>query len=75
MPTVGIGSSCVIRLATSPGTISSTTANAPASATALRVGDHLVGRVAAALHPVAAERVLALRREADVRHHRDAGRR
>ena len=34
MPTVGIGSSAVIRLATSPGTISSTTANAPASATA-----------------------------------------
>ena len=34
MPTVGIGNSLVICLATSPGTISSTTANAPASATA-----------------------------------------
>ena len=34
MPIVGIGSSWVTRLATSPGTISSTTANAPASVTA-----------------------------------------
>ena len=32
----------------------------------------VVARVAAALHPVAAEGVLALRGEADVRHHRDA---
>ena len=37
------------------------------------VGEQLLGARAAALHPVAAEGVLALRREADVRHHRDAG--
>ena len=36
------------------------------------VGEHPLGRVAAALDPVAAEGVLALRREADVGHHRDA---
>ncbi len=34
IPTVGTSRSCVMRFATSPGTISSTTANAPASATA-----------------------------------------
>ena len=38
------------------------------------VGDHLLRGVAAALHPVPADRVLALRREPDVGHHRDAGR-
>src|SRR5439155_815360 len=40
----------------------------------VRVGDHVLGRVAAPLHPVPAEHVLALRGEADVRHHRDPGR-
>ena len=36
------------------------------------VGEDPLGRVAAALDPVAAEGVLALRGEADVGHHRDA---
>ena len=38
----------------------------------LRVVEQPLRGVAAALHPVAAEGVLALRGEADVRHHRDA---
>ncbi len=50
-----------------------TIANAPASFERLGLGDQLLGGVAAALHAVAAEVVLGLRREADVRHHRDAG--
>ena len=49
-----------------------TTANAPASWTAVGVGEDPVGGVAAALDAVAAEGVLALRGEADVGHHRDA---
>ena len=73
MPTSGSSARCVIRLATSPGTISSTTAKAPASASASASAMHPSAGVAAALHPVAAQGVLALRGEADVRHHRDAG--
>ena len=38
----------------------------------MRVGEQLLGFLAAA-HDVPAESVFALRREADVRHHRDAG--
>src|SRR5690606_38824705 len=37
-----------------------------------RVGEKFVAGVVAALHPVAAQRMLRLGREADVRHHRDA---
>ena len=73
MPMVGIGELLGDRLATSPGTISSTTANAPASATARASARTSSRLVAAALHPVAADGVLALRGEADVGHHRDAG--
>ena len=73
MPTVGMSSSAVTCLASSPGTISSTTAKAPASATAWASASTCFGVVAAALDPVAAELVLALRGEADVAHHRDAG--
>ena len=40
----------------------------------VRVGEQLLGALAAALDDVAAQLVLALRREPDVRHHRDAGR-
>ena len=73
MPIVGMDSSLVTCPAISAGTISRTTANAPASCDGVRVGEQLLGAGAAALHPEAAEGVLALRREADVRHHRDAG--
>jgi hypothetical protein len=38
-----------------------------------RLADEPLGGVAATLHSVAAEVVLGLRRESDVRHHRDAG--
>ena len=72
IPIVGMVSSSVTCAATAAGTISRTTANAPASCTE-GVGEQLLGAGATALHPVAAEGVLALRREADVRHHRDAG--
>ena len=64
----------VIWVASSAGTISITTANAPASCDGDGVGDGLLGGVAAALDPEPAEAVDALRGEADVRHHRDAGR-
>jgi hypothetical protein len=37
------------------------------------VGEQLLGAFAAPLDDVATEAVLALRGEADVRHHRDAG--
>ena len=60
--------------ATSPGTISMTTANAPAASMRQGVGEQPSPAVAAALDAVAAEVVLGLRREADVRHHRDAAR-
>ena len=56
----------------SPGTISMTTANAPASWTARASAMIAVAAVAAALDAVAAEGVLGLRGEADVGHHRDA---
>ena len=60
--------------AISDGTISSTTAKAPASSHGVRIGEQLVGAfVTATLDDVAAETVLALRGEPDVRHHRDAG--
>jgi hypothetical protein len=39
----------------------------------VRVGHHVLGGVPTALHAVAADGVLALRCEPDVRHHRDAG--
>ena len=73
MPTVGMVSLPVIWVASSAGTISITTANAPASCDGDRVGDGLLGGVAAALHPEPAEAVDALRGETDVGHHRDAG--
>ena len=63
----------VIWVASSAGTISITTANAPASCDGDRVVDGLLGGVAAALDAEPAEAVDALRGEADVRHHRDAG--
>ena len=75
IPTVGIVSLPVIWVASSAGTISITTANAPASCDGDRVVDGLLGGVAAALDAEPAEAVHALRGEADVRHHRDAGRR
>ena len=49
------------------------TQNAPASASATASSINRCGVIAAALDPVAAEGVLALRGEADVRHDRDAG--
>ena len=70
---VGIVSSAVTLPAISDGTISSTTANAPASSTAWASSSSGCARVAAALDDVAAEAVLALRGEPDVGHHRDAG--
>ena len=70
---VGIESCSVTSPATADGTISSTTAKAPASSTAWASAEQLLGALAAALDDVPAETVLALRREADVRHHRDAG--
>ena len=73
IPIVGTTSSAVTRLATSAGTISSTTANAPAACMRQRVLDEPLAGVAAALDAVPAERVLALRGEPEVRHHRDAG--
>ena len=39
----------------------------------LRIGEQPLGVVTAALDAIAAESVLTLRGEADVRHHRDAG--
>ncbi len=72
MPIVGIASSLVTSAATSPGTISITTANAPASSIAWASREDPLGGLAPALDAVAAEGVLALRGEADVRHHRDA---
>ena len=71
-PMVGIFNSWVTRSAASAVTISSTTANAPASSTAWASATSCSTPVAAALDDVAAQAVLALRREADVRHHRDA---
>ena len=73
MPTVGIVSLPVICVASSAGTISITTANAPASWHRDRVVDRLLGGVAATLNAEAAETVHALRGEADVGHHGDAG--
>ena len=73
MPIVGIASVLVISAATSPGTISMTTANAPAASRACASASSRAPASAAALHPVAAEVVLGLRREADVGHHRDPG--
>ena len=73
MPTVGIGSSCGDPLGDLAGHHLQHHRERAGLGDRARVGDHLLGRVAAALHPVAAERVLALRGEADVRHHRDAG--
>ena len=70
---VGISSSLVTCSAAADGTISSTTANAPASSTAWASSSSCCDAVAAALDDVPAEAVLALRGEADVRHHRDAG--
>jgi hypothetical protein len=61
-------------LATSAGTISSTTANAPRRLHGERVLDEPLARVAAALDAETAQRVLRLRGEAQVRHHRDARR-
>ena len=74
IPTVGMVSLPVIWVANSAGTISITTENAPASATAIASATVCSARVPAALHPETAEGVDALRGEADVGHHRDAGR-
>ncbi len=73
MPIVGIVSASEIRRATAAGTSSSTMAQAPASSSAFASRQQL-GRVARlpALHPVAAERVHRLRREAEMADHRDA---
>ena len=66
MPMVGMASSLVTCPAISAGTISRTTANAPGLLHRVRVVEQLLGARAAALHPEAAEGVLALRREPDV---------
>jgi hypothetical protein len=59
-------------LATSAGTISRTTANAPAACSASASSTSLLAGVAAALDAEPAQRVLALRGEPEVGHHRDA---
>ena len=72
MPIVGIASSLVIWAATSPGHHLHHHRERAGRLERLGVVEQPLRGVAAALHPVAAEAVLGLRREADVRHHRDA---
>ena len=73
MPIVGMVSPAVTRARAAAGTSSSTIAQAPAASSAPASSS---SRSAAAgvppLHPVAAQRVDRLRREAEVAHHRNA---
>ena len=74
IPIVGIARLAVTSAASRAGTHSSTTANAPAACSALASRSSVLAVLAAALHPVAAERVDRLRGEPEMGHHRDAGR-
>ena len=73
MPMVGMDSAAETSAAKASGTSSSTTANAPASSTALSVGHDLRGSGLTLALLADSEQMDALGREADMSHDRNAG--